>query len=52
VARRATLALDRISDNTSLPDILDIRYLPSLLRDHPVAVVPYLVTRDNFIGRL
>jgi hypothetical protein len=35
-----------------LPHILDLRYLPALLRDHPAAVVPYLVCRDNFIARL
>jgi glyoxylase-like metal-dependent hydrolase (beta-lactamase superfamily II) len=45
-------ALGRISENIALPDILDIRYLPTVLRDHPAAVVPYLVTRENFIGRL
>jgi hypothetical protein len=36
----------------SLPRILDAGYLPALLRDHPVAVVPYLVSRDEFIARL
>src|SRR6476646_3323473 len=35
-----------------LPDILDRCYLPALLRDHPAAVVPYLVCRDGFIARL
>jgi glyoxylase-like metal-dependent hydrolase (beta-lactamase superfamily II) len=45
-------ALARISENTPLPDILDIGYLPALLRDHPAAVVPYLVSRDTFIARL
>jgi glyoxylase-like metal-dependent hydrolase (beta-lactamase superfamily II) len=45
-------ALDRISENVTLPDILDLRYLPVVLRDHPAAVVPYLVSRDNFIARL
>jgi glyoxylase-like metal-dependent hydrolase (beta-lactamase superfamily II) len=45
-------ALDRISENVTLPDILDLRYLPVVLRNHPGAVVPYLVSRDNFIARL
>jgi glyoxylase-like metal-dependent hydrolase (beta-lactamase superfamily II) len=45
-------ALARIGDNVPLPHILDFGYLPASLRDHPAAVVPYLVTRDNFIARL
>jgi glyoxylase-like metal-dependent hydrolase (beta-lactamase superfamily II) len=45
-------ALARIGENMPLPKILDIGYLPALLRDHPAAVVPYLVSRDNFIARL
>src|SRR6185312_16006589 len=45
-------ALARIGENMPLPHILDVGYLPALLRDHPAAVVPYLVTRDNFIARL
>jgi glyoxylase-like metal-dependent hydrolase (beta-lactamase superfamily II) len=45
-------ALARIDQNMPLPNILDVGYLPALLRDHPAAVVPYLVTRDDFIARL
>jgi len=45
-------ALARISENATLPAILDAGYLPALLRDHPAAVVPYLVGRDCFIARL
>src|SRR3984957_2199111 len=45
-------ALARIGENMPLPHILDLGYLPALLRDHPTAVVPYLVTRDTFIARL
>ena len=45
-------ALVRIDENMPLPHILDIGYLPALLRDHPAAVVPYLVSRDNFVARL
>ncbi len=45
-------ALARIGENMTLPHILDLSYLPGLLRDHPAAVVPYLVCRDHFIARL
>ncbi len=45
-------ALAKIGENISLPHILDVGYLPVLLRDHPAAVVPYLVSRDEFIARL
>jgi glyoxylase-like metal-dependent hydrolase (beta-lactamase superfamily II) len=45
-------ALARLGENMTLPHILDLGYLPALLRDHPAAVVPYLVCRDHFIERL
>jgi len=45
-------ALAKIGENMPLPNILDVGYLPALLRDHPAAVVPYLVSRDDFIARL
>ncbi len=45
-------ALAKIDESMPLPHILDLAYLPALLRDHPAAVVPYLVTRDDFIARL
>jgi glyoxylase-like metal-dependent hydrolase (beta-lactamase superfamily II) len=45
-------ALARIGENMTLPHILDLGYLQALLRDHPTAVVPYLVGRDCFIARL
>ena len=44
--------LNRIRMNMLLPSILDLGYLPASLRDHPAAVVAYLVTRDCFIARL
>ena len=44
--------LDRIGENMLLPSILDLGYLPASLRDHPAAVVAYLVSRDCFIARL
>jgi hypothetical protein len=45
-------ALDRIGENMPLPLILDHAYLPVSLRDHPIAALPYLVSRDCFIARL
>jgi hypothetical protein len=45
-------ALGRLGENMPLPHILDQGYLPAVLRDHPAAVGPYLVSRDNFIARL
>jgi glyoxylase-like metal-dependent hydrolase (beta-lactamase superfamily II) len=44
--------LDGIHDGRSLPDILAEASLPAVLRDHPMAVVPYLVIRDHFTERL
>ncbi len=46
------LALARIGETMPLPNILDLGYLPAVLREHPAAVVPYLVIRDDFIARL
>jgi glyoxylase-like metal-dependent hydrolase (beta-lactamase superfamily II) len=45
-------ALARIGENMPLPHILDLGHLPALLRDHPTAVVPYLISRDDFVARL
>jgi hypothetical protein len=45
-------ALDRIGENMPLPLILDLAYVPASLRDHPAAVLAYLVSRDCFIARL
>jgi glyoxylase-like metal-dependent hydrolase (beta-lactamase superfamily II) len=44
--------LDGIRHGLSLADILDRGHLPEVLRDHPKAVLPYLVTRDNFTAQL
>jgi glyoxylase-like metal-dependent hydrolase (beta-lactamase superfamily II) len=41
-----------IGAGDSLTSILGRNYLPEVLRDHPTAVVPYLVTRDHFTARL
>ena len=44
--------LDGIRGGRALPDILQEASLPAVLRDHPTAVVPYLVIRDHFTERL
>ncbi len=44
--------LDGIRYGRTLPDILEQASLPAVLREHPTAVVPYLVTRDHFTERL
>ncbi len=44
--------LDGIGRGLTLPAILDAALLPEALREHPLAVVPYLVMRDNFAARL
>jgi glyoxylase-like metal-dependent hydrolase (beta-lactamase superfamily II) len=44
--------LDGIGRGQTLPDILAAASLPDVLRAHPAAVVPYLVTRDHFTARL
>ena len=44
--------LDGIRGGRTLPDILQGASLPEVLRKHPTAVVPYLVTRDHFTERL
>jgi glyoxylase-like metal-dependent hydrolase (beta-lactamase superfamily II) len=41
-----------LRDGRLLPDILAAASLPEILREHPAAVVPYLVTRDHFTERL
>jgi glyoxylase-like metal-dependent hydrolase (beta-lactamase superfamily II) len=44
--------LDGIRGGRTLPGILAEASLPAVLRDHPTAVVPYLVIRDHFTERL
>ncbi len=44
--------LASIRGGRALPDILADASLPAVLRDHPTAVVPYLVIRDHFTERL
>ena len=44
--------LEGIRRGQTRPGILAATSLPDVLRAHPAAVVPYLVTRDHFIERL
>jgi alkyl sulfatase BDS1-like metallo-beta-lactamase superfamily hydrolase len=44
--------LEGIRQGLTLAAILAGSYLPEVLREHPKAVGPYLVTRDNFTARL
>jgi glyoxylase-like metal-dependent hydrolase (beta-lactamase superfamily II) len=44
--------LGGIRGGRDLPEILEQASLPAVLRDHPTAVVPYLVIRDHFTERL
>jgi len=41
-----------IADGLTLAGILRLNHLPAVLKDHPAAVMPYLVTRDHFIQRV
>jgi glyoxylase-like metal-dependent hydrolase (beta-lactamase superfamily II) len=41
-----------IADGLTLVEILQLNHLPKVLKDHPLAVIPYLVTRDHFIQRV
>src|SRR5262249_58386683 len=41
-----------VGDGRTLADILHDNILPVALREHPRAVMPYLVMRDNFVKRV
>jgi len=41
-----------IHEGRVLTEILHLNHLPGVLRHHPEAVVPYVVTRDNLIKRV
>ncbi len=45
-------ALAGITAGKTLTGLLDANLLPEVLRQHPAAAVPYLVTRDHFLQRL
>jgi hypothetical protein len=47
-----TMVLDAIHAGAGLAAILHRNHLPESLREHPAAVMPYLITRDNFTSRL
>lgn len=40
-----------ITSGLTLAEILHLGHLPPVLKEHPAAVIPYLVTRDHFIQR-
>lgn len=44
--------LQGIGEGRALVEILHQNVLPASLREHPGAVVPYLVMRDNFVKRV
>ncbi|HEX6674156.1 MAG TPA: MBL fold metallo-hydrolase [Actinomycetes bacterium] len=44
--------LQAIRQGTPLADILATNHLPASLRDHPEAVLPYLLLRDNLVKRV
>jgi glyoxylase-like metal-dependent hydrolase (beta-lactamase superfamily II) len=45
-------ALSGIGAGKTLTDLIDANYLPEVLREHPVAVGPYVAIRDHFLQRL
>jgi glyoxylase-like metal-dependent hydrolase (beta-lactamase superfamily II) len=45
-------SLARIRDGQTLTQVLDAGVLPEVLREHPVAVGPYLAIREHFVQRL
>jgi glyoxylase-like metal-dependent hydrolase (beta-lactamase superfamily II) len=47
-----SVVLAGITDGLTLVEILRLNHLPEVLREHPTAVVPYLVTRDHFVQRV
>jgi len=46
------LVLDGIGQGRTVVELLHHNHLPVILRDHPAAVLAYLVIRDNFINRV
>jgi glyoxylase-like metal-dependent hydrolase (beta-lactamase superfamily II) len=40
------------TNGRTLVEILQLNHMPEVLRDHPAAVIPYVVTRDHFIQRV
>lgn len=41
-----------VAEGRTLVEILHDNILPASLREHPASVLPYLVTRDNFVKRV
>jgi glyoxylase-like metal-dependent hydrolase (beta-lactamase superfamily II) len=46
------MVVTAIRDGRTLAEILHRNHLPGLLREHPAAVLPYLVIRENLIKRV
>jgi len=44
--------LTAITSGKTLVEILQLNHMPQVLREHPSAVIPYVVTRDYFIQRV
>jgi glyoxylase-like metal-dependent hydrolase (beta-lactamase superfamily II) len=45
-------SLSRIGRGQTLADVLDANVLPTMLREHPAAVAPFLAIREHFVQRL
>jgi glyoxylase-like metal-dependent hydrolase (beta-lactamase superfamily II) len=46
------VAVGRIRAGQTLAEVLDASVLPEALREHPVAVIPYLAISEHFVQRL
>jgi glyoxylase-like metal-dependent hydrolase (beta-lactamase superfamily II) len=46
------VAVARIRSGQTLAEVLDASQLPAALREHPVAVIPYLAISEHFVQRL
>jgi glyoxylase-like metal-dependent hydrolase (beta-lactamase superfamily II) len=41
-----------ITGGSTLVEVLQLNHMPGVLKDHPSAVIPYVVTRDHLIQRI
>ncbi|MQA85660.1 MAG: hypothetical protein GEV03_13795 [Streptosporangiales bacterium] len=46
------LVVAAVGEGRTLVEILHRNHLPDVLREHPNAVMPYIITRDHFIQRI
>jgi hypothetical protein len=44
--------LTAVTSGKTLEEILQLNHMPKVLREHPSAVIPHVVTRDYFIQRV